>query len=81
MSSGRPVLSIVFCSIGGICDATSESDEEVPLHWWRLFPQRRDGSGAPAEALESELAAIHSDASGLKEKRKRLCDISWYRQH
>ena len=56
----------------------SWSDEEVALHWWRLFRQRRDGNGAAEEALESELNAIRNDASGLKEKRKRLFDISWF---
>ena len=56
----------------------SWSDEEVALHWWRLFPHRRDGNGAAAEPLESELKPILNDASGLKEKRRRLCDISWF---
>jgi REP element-mobilizing transposase RayT len=56
----------------------SWSDEEVALHWWRLFPQRRDGNGRAVEPLESELKHILSNASGLKEKRRRLCDISWF---
>ena len=56
----------------------SWSDEEVALHWWRLFPQRRDDSGTAVEPLESELKHILSNTSGLKEKRRRLCDISWF---
>jgi REP element-mobilizing transposase RayT len=56
----------------------SWSDDEIAVHWWRLFPQRRDGNGAAAEPLESELNSIRNDASGLKEKRRRLCDISWF---
>ena len=56
----------------------SWSDEEVALHWWRLFPQRRDDNGRAVEPMESELKHILSNASGLKEKRRRLCDISWF---
>jgi len=56
----------------------SWSDDDVALHWWRLFPSRRDANGAAAEPLESELNSIRNNASGLKEKRRRLCDISWF---
>ena len=52
------------------------SDDEVALRWWRLFPQRRNGDGSPAEPTEFELNAIRNDTSGLKEKRRRLKDIS-----
>ena len=54
------------------------SDDEVALRWWRLFPQRRNENGSPAEPTEFELNAIRSDTSGLKEKRRRLKDISWF---
>jgi hypothetical protein len=54
------------------------SDEEVALRWWRLFPQRRNTDGTPAEPTEFELNAIRNDKSGLKEKRSRLKDISWF---
>ena len=54
------------------------SDDEVALRWWRLFPQRRDESRAAAEPTEFELNAIRNDTSGLKEKRRRLKDISWF---
>ena len=56
----------------------SWSDDEVALRWWRLFPQRREESGAPAEPTEFELNAIRNDSAGLKEKRRRLADISWF---
>ena len=54
------------------------SAAEVALRWWRLFPQRRNGNGTPAEPTEPELHAIRNDTSGLKEKRRRLRDISWF---
>jgi len=54
------------------------SDDEVALRWWRLFPQRRNGDGSPAEPTEFELNAIRNDTSGLREKRRRLKDISWF---
>ena len=54
------------------------STDEVALRWWRLFPQRRNGDGTPAEPTEFELNAIRNDTSGLKEKRRRLNDISWF---
>ena len=54
------------------------SADEVALRWWRLFPQRRNTDGTPAEPTELELNAIRNDSSGLKEKRRRLKDISWF---
>ena len=54
------------------------SDDEVALRWWRLFPQRRDQNKQPAEPTEFELNAIRNDSAGLKEKRRRLSDISWF---
>ena len=56
----------------------SWTNEEVALRWWRLFPQRRDANGVAAEPLESELNSICNDKSALKEKRRRLCEISWF---
>ena len=43
-----------------------------------VFPQRRDGNGAAAEPTEPELNSICNDRSALKEKRRRLSDISWF---
>jgi len=54
------------------------SDGEVALRWWRLFPQRRDEDYSPAEPTEFELNSIRNDTAGLKEKRSRLSDISWF---
>ena len=54
------------------------STDEVALRWWRLFPQRRNTNGTPAEPTEFELNAIRNDTSGLKEKRRRFSDISWF---
>ena len=56
----------------------SWSDDEVALRWWRLFPQRRHTDGTPAEPTEFELNAIRNDRSVLKERRRRLTDISWF---
>ncbi|MEJ7593131.1 MAG: hypothetical protein WKF77_16420 [Planctomycetaceae bacterium] len=57
---------------------TSWSDDEVALRWWNLFPQRRLKDGSPAEPSVFELNHIRNDASGLKEKRKRLSSVSWF---
>ncbi len=54
------------------------SDDEITLRWWRLFPQRRNEDHSAAEPTEFELNAIRKDKAGLKEKRKRLADISWF---
>ena len=54
------------------------SDAEVAVRWWNLFPQRREKDGSPAEPTESELNHIRNDASGLKEKRRRLSNVSWF---
>jgi REP element-mobilizing transposase RayT len=54
------------------------SDEEVALRWWNLFPQRRRKDRSPEEPTEFELNQIRNDASGLKEKRKRLSNVSWF---
>ena len=52
------------------------SDAELAVRWWSLFPQRRLQDGSPAEPTEPELHHIRSDASALKEKRKRLANVS-----
>lgn len=54
------------------------SDDEVALRWWNLFPQRRRQDKSPEEPTEFELNHIRSDAAGLKEKRKRLLNVSWF---
>ena len=57
------------------------SDDEVALRWWNLFPQRRKKDKSPEEPTEFELNQIRNDASGMKEKRKRLSNVSWLTGH
>ena len=54
------------------------SDADVAVRWWNLFPQRREKDGSPAEPTEPELSHICTDASCLKEKRRRLSNVSWF---
>ena len=54
------------------------SDDEIAVRWWNLFPQRRLKDRSAAEPTEFELNHIRSDASGLKEKRRRLSNVSWF---
>jgi len=54
------------------------SDEDVALRWWTLFPQRRRKDRSPEEPTEFELNQIRNDVSGMKEKRKRLSNVSWF---
>ena len=56
----------------------SWSDAEIAVRWWNLFPQRREKDGSPAGPTEPELSHIRNDASGLKEKRRRLSNVSWF---
>lgn len=46
------------------------SDDEVALRWFRLFPQRRDANGTPADPTEFERNAIRNDTSGLAPSRQ-----------
>ena len=54
------------------------SDEEVARRWWRLFPQRRNEDGSPADPTDSDLLAIHGDEKVLAERRLRLSSVSWF---
>jgi REP element-mobilizing transposase RayT len=54
------------------------SEDEVALRWWKLFPQRRDNDGQPAEPQPHELAMLKADARALAERRARLSSISWF---
>ncbi len=54
------------------------SDDEVALRWWNLFPQRRNKDGSPAEPTDAELSHIRNNTSGMKEKRRRLSNVSWF---
>ncbi len=54
------------------------SDDEVAQRWWNLFPQRRNKDGSPAEPTDAELSHIRNNTSGMKEKRRRLSNVSWF---
>ena len=54
------------------------SDDDVARKWWTLCPARKTKDGLPAEPTEFELNSIRNDARGLKEKRTRLSNISWF---
>ena len=54
------------------------ADEEVAMRWWRLFPQRRNKDGSPADPTDADLLAVHGDASVLAERRLRLSSVSWF---
>ena len=54
------------------------SDEEVARRWLRLFPQRREKDGSPAEPTKPELQMIVNDPNVLAERRRRLSDLSWW---
>ncbi|MEP3477850.1 MAG: hypothetical protein ABJZ55_01260 [Fuerstiella sp.] len=46
------------------------SDEQVARRWWKLFPQRRDKTGAPADPNEFEIRSLVADTERLAELRK-----------
>ena len=54
------------------------SDEEIARRWWRLFPQRRNENGSPADPTDADLLAIHGDEKVLTERRLRLSSVSWF---
>ena len=54
------------------------TDDEIAAKWWMLCPARKHKDGSPAEPTEFELNSIRNDASGLREKRRRLSSISWF---
>ena len=54
------------------------SDEQVARRWLRLFPQRREQDGSPAEPLDAEIQSIVNQPEVLQERRRRLSDISWW---
>ena len=48
------------------------SDDQVARRWWKLFPKRRDETGAPADPTELEIRSLVADTERLAELRKRL---------
>ncbi len=54
------------------------SDGEVALRWRKLFPQRDDASGEPAEPDDHDLAMLMANADRLATLRGRLSSLSWF---
>ena len=54
------------------------SDDEVALRWRKLFPQRDDVTGEPAEPDDNDLAMLMADAGRLAILRGRLSSLSWF---
>ncbi len=54
------------------------SDEDVAMHWWRLFPKRKKTDGTPEEPSDLELNKILGNVSLLKKRRERLSNVSWF---
>ncbi|MFO0975176.1 MAG: hypothetical protein U0996_02200 [Planctomycetaceae bacterium] len=54
------------------------SDEEIARRWWRLFPKRKNRDKSAAEPTQEELDKIISSITGMKEKRRRLSNLSWF---
>jgi len=54
------------------------SDRDVALRWLRLFPQRRETNGQPAEPDQHEVQMLTGDTDRVTELRSRLSDISWW---
>ena len=54
------------------------SDAEVALRWRKLFPQRDDSTGEPAEPDDNDVAMIMANADRLAMLRGRLSSLSWF---
>jgi REP element-mobilizing transposase RayT len=54
------------------------SDAEVALRWRKLFPQRDDVTGEPAEPDDHDLAMLMANADRLATLRGRLSSLSWF---
>jgi len=55
------------------------SDDEFARRWWKLFPQRKDDSGKPAEPTDTDLGMIKNNSARIEEIRKRLSHTTWFR--
>ncbi len=53
-------------------------DAEVALRWRKLFPQRDDVTGEPAEPDDHDLAMLMADAGRMAALRGRLSSLSWF---
>ena len=54
------------------------SDAEVALRWRKLFPQRDDVTGEPAEPDDNDLAMLMANPERLGVLRGRLSSLSWF---
>ncbi len=54
------------------------SDENVAMHWWRLYPERKKTDGSPEDPTDLELNQILGDVAVLEERRERLSNVSWF---
>jgi len=54
------------------------SDEEIARRWWTLFPKRKNKDKTAAEPTQEELDKIMASIAGMKEKRRRLSNLSWF---
>ncbi len=54
------------------------SDDDVARRWWNLFPKRKNKDKSPTEPTKEELAKINNSPNGMKEKRRRLSNLSWF---
>jgi REP element-mobilizing transposase RayT len=57
---------------------TPWSDDDVARRWWNLFPKRKNKDKSPAEPTKEELDKINNSPNGMKEKRRRLSNLSWF---
>lgn len=69
-------LHVVLRSRPDVVEAWS--DLEVARRWLRLFPQRRNKDGSPAEPNQAEINMIVNNPAVLAERRRRLSDVSWW---
>ncbi len=54
------------------------SDEEIARRWLRLFPNRRNDDGSPADPSDADIEMIVGTPKILAQRRRRLSDISWW---
>jgi len=54
------------------------SDQDVARRWWTLFPKRKNKDKSPAVPSEEELKQLISSPTAIKEKQRRLSNLSWF---
>ena len=58
--------------------AKSWSDHDIARRWWTLFPKRKNRDKSAAEPLPEELLHITNSPNGIREKRRRFSNLSWF---